>query len=207
MSHERTDPPNHAHTITGWMTAARDGCEQSLGQLMSSCRDYLLLVAEKEMPGDLRAKVGASDLVQETLMEGQRHFGRFEGRDRAQLLIWLRAILLAQVGQLNRRYRHTLKRELSREAPMDNAAQWKACAPTESPSRVMMRAEERETLQRALAHLPAHYQRVIISRNVENRSFVDIGRDLGLSSDAVRKLWFRSVTTLQRYLGGSSDHG
>ena len=39
----------------------------------------LLLVANREMGHDLKSKEGASDLVQETLLEAYRDLGRFTG--------------------------------------------------------------------------------------------------------------------------------
>src|SRR5262245_15977187 len=44
------------------LAAARDGSDAALGELLEGFRNYLLLVADRELPGDLRAKGGASDL-------------------------------------------------------------------------------------------------------------------------------------------------
>src|SRR5262249_55120994 len=46
--------------------AARTGCGNSFDQLTTRCRAYLLHIANQELSTDLQAKVGASDLVQET---------------------------------------------------------------------------------------------------------------------------------------------
>ncbi len=78
--------------------AARDGCAESLGQLVDRCRNYLLLVANRGLNPDLRVKVGASDLVQETLLAAQRGFDRFEGSSDAELRLWLRRILLNKMA-------------------------------------------------------------------------------------------------------------
>ena len=112
MSVNSGNSPDFYRKVDDWMAAARQGCQQSLGDLLTTCRDYLLLVAEKEIPCDLRAKVGASDVVQETLLAAQRNFVRFEGHEPEQLLRWLRAILILQLADLNRHYRHTLKRDV-----------------------------------------------------------------------------------------------
>ena len=56
VSHDRRDTRNHAGEVNAWMARAQQGCGESLGKLMLACRDYLLLVAENEMPGDLRRK-------------------------------------------------------------------------------------------------------------------------------------------------------
>ena len=51
------------------LAEARTGSRQALGQILESCRNYLLLIAGKELTSDLQAKGGASDLVQETFLE------------------------------------------------------------------------------------------------------------------------------------------
>ena len=60
------------------------------------------------------AKGGASDLVQETFLEAQRDFPRFQGTSEAELLGWLRQMLLNNVANFTRHYRIT-KREVGRE--------------------------------------------------------------------------------------------
>jgi hypothetical protein len=43
------------------LAAARAGSREALGQALQACRGYLLLLAERELDADLRAKGGASD--------------------------------------------------------------------------------------------------------------------------------------------------
>jgi len=100
------------------LAAARSGSRESLGKLLETCRNYLSLVAQREIDSDLRAKGGASDLVQETFLEAQRDFARFQGCSEDELLAWLRQILLHNVANFTRRYRDTRKREVSREVPI-----------------------------------------------------------------------------------------
>jgi DNA-directed RNA polymerase specialized sigma24 family protein len=48
--------------------SARLGDVNALGQLLESCRDYLLGIASRGVGPDLATKAGASDVVQETLL-------------------------------------------------------------------------------------------------------------------------------------------
>jgi RNA polymerase sigma-70 factor, ECF subfamily len=205
MSVDPKNSPEFGRNVDDWMAAARQGCQQSLGDLLTTCRDYLLLVAEKEIPCDLRAKVGASDLVQETLLAAQRNFVRFEGHEPEQLLRWLRAILILRLADLNRHYRQTRKREVSRETARETSPQGEPYAKVDSPSGIAIRAEAQAGFERALASLPAHYQRVIVLRNLEHRSFVEIAQEIGRSPDATRKLWFRAIACLQQRYGGAPE--
>src|SRR5262245_61667341 len=103
------------------LAAARAGSPQALGQALEMCRGYLLLVAERQLGTDLRAKGGASDLVQETFLEAQRDFRQFAGTSQEELRAWLQRLLLNNLGNFARRYRVTHCRQLDREQALDAA--------------------------------------------------------------------------------------
>src|SRR5438105_1940581 len=111
-----------ASDIAPLLDAARSGSREALGQLLESCRGYLLMVAKGELDRDLQAKEGASDLVQETFLEAQRDFVQFQGASEAELLAWLRRLLLNNVANFTRRYRTTGKRSVEREVVLDEKA-------------------------------------------------------------------------------------
>src|SRR5262249_59741442 len=100
-----------------WLPAARAGSRAALGQALESFRDYLLLIAERELAPDLRAKGGASDLVQETFLEAQRDFADFRGDTEAEFRAWLRRLLLHNVANFARHYRDTAKRQADPARP------------------------------------------------------------------------------------------
>ena len=78
----------------GLLAAARAGSREALGRVLEGCRRYLLGVAEGELDPDLRSKGGASDIVQETFLEAQRDFARFQGSSPEELRAWLRQVLV-----------------------------------------------------------------------------------------------------------------
>jgi RNA polymerase sigma-70 factor, ECF subfamily len=187
------------------LAAAHAGSRDALGQVLEACRAYLLRIANEGMPGDLRAKGGASDLVQETFLEAQRDFGRFQGRTEAELLAWLRCLLLNNVANFARGYRETGKRQVSREVPLEATDSSSAggiglTANTATPSMEAMAREKSEAVARALERLPEDYRRVICLRNQERREFDDVGRLMERSADAARRLWSRAIERLQQEL-------
>src|SRR5262245_35621598 len=97
-------------TTASLLSAARSGSREALGELLEGCRGYLLMVARDKLDADLRAKEGPSDLVQETFLEAKRDFGQFQGASEAELLAWLRRVLLNNVANFTRRYRTAGKR-------------------------------------------------------------------------------------------------
>jgi RNA polymerase sigma-70 factor (ECF subfamily) len=193
--------------VVHWLAEARSGSREALGRALELCRRYLLLVAERELDADLRAKGGASDLVQQTFLEAQRDFAGFHGASEAELLAWLRHLFLHNVGKFTRHYRHTQKRSAGREVPLDagdSSAERGGglAAEVPSPSGQAMAHERDEALAQALARLPEDYRRVIVLRYQEERSFEEIGRLLGRSAKAARMLWTRAVERLQHELEG-----
>lgn len=79
----------------------------------------MLRIANDELPPWLQPKIGASDVVQETLVEALRCFGQFNGQSPGELQGWLRTILLRQLAQATQHYAAVHKRQVQREVPAD----------------------------------------------------------------------------------------
>jgi RNA polymerase sigma-70 factor (ECF subfamily) len=198
-----------APEIAQWLPEARAGSREALGRALEACRDYLLLVANRQLDPDLRAKGGASDLVQETFLEAQRDFSQFRGTSGGELLAWLRQMLLHNLGAFRRHYRYTGKRRVDREVSLtaDGTSSGLSLEPagdSNSPSGQAMELEETQAVQRALDRLPDDYRRVVVYRYREGRSFEEIAELMQRSANAVRKLWFRAVERLQQQMENPS---
>ena len=196
----------------GWgedLASARSGSPSALGRLLDDFRPYLLSVAGGALDADLQAKAGASDLVQESLLEAQRDFGGFAGRQPEQFQFWLLQILLHNAQNLRRHYRETAKRDVSREVPLpahDPGAIHGGCvaAKDPSPSSHAVGDEKAARLRRALARLPEHYRNVLSWRHRDGCTFAVIGTRLGRTADAARVIWGRALRKLKAELGGES---
>jgi RNA polymerase sigma-70 factor (ECF subfamily) len=190
------------------LRAARGGDSNSLGRLLQSFRDYLLLVARRELATDLQSKVGPSDVVQDTFLQAQHGFAAFQGQTAVELAAWLQRMLRHNLVHCARRYRLDDPRGQGREvalAPgsLEGTAEGPLVAETPTPSKWAMAQEREELLRQALARLPEAYQQVIVLRHREGGSFEEIGRALQRSSEAARKLWGRAIQQLQRELASS----
>jgi RNA polymerase sigma-70 factor (ECF subfamily) len=196
--HPDDTPPPAVSADAARLAAARRGSREALGRLLESYRRYLLLVANGELPDALRAKVAASDVVQETFLEAQRGFGAFRGDGPAELAQWLRRILLRNLSNQCRRFQATDCRRLDRELSMEGL---NLAAPGPSPSRAAAEDEEQVAVERAIQGLPEDYGRVLRWRHRDGLGFEDIGVRLGRSPDAARKLWARAVIAVREVLG------
>lgn len=188
-----------------WLPAAQAGSKEALGQMLDACRGYLLLIAGQELDPGLRAKGGASDLVQETLLDAFRDFSHFHGGTEQELLAWLRRLLLNNLSNFSRRYRDTAKRQTAAEVPLqggDSSSNWAETlvGGDSTPSAHAMADEQVQALQKALERLPDEYRQVILLRYREELPFEEIGRLMGRSSNAAEKLWLRAIERLRQEL-------
>jgi RNA polymerase sigma-70 factor, ECF subfamily len=183
------------------LEAARGGSLAALGEALEECRAYLLLIAQQEISPDLRARGGASDLVQETFLEAQRDFAGFHGTTRKELLAWLRRLLLNNLANFVRQHRQTAKRCLGREVALQAVdSSCGALAAVPSPSQQAMADEQDRAVQEAIERLPNDYRRVILLRYREGCSFERIAELMGRSNNAARRLWLRALERLEQDL-------
>jgi RNA polymerase sigma-70 factor (ECF subfamily) len=192
---------------TRWLCAAREGSREALGEVLEACRGYLLLIANHELDPALQPKGGASDLVQETFLEAQRDFSRFQGTTSEELKAWLRQLLLHNTANFARRYRRTAKRNLGREVALPGAAGSYAqelIAHALSPSGEAVASEQAAALGRAIERLPPDYRQVLLLRYQEELTFDEIGQFMQRTANAARMLWLRALEHLQQELEANS---
>jgi RNA polymerase sigma-70 factor (ECF subfamily) len=186
------------------LNQARNGDTAARDRLFATCRNYLAIVARAEVGSWLQAKVDASDLVQQTMLDAHRGLASFRGRTEAEWLGWLRQILSHNAADFVRHYGQTAKRQARREvrlAPADSQqsrpAGFEPAAPGETPSEVLVRHELELQLADAIASLSDDYQEVIVLRNLERLPFDEVARRMGRSRPAVQMLWMRAIRALQ----------
>jgi RNA polymerase sigma-70 factor (ECF subfamily) len=169
-------------------------------------RSYLLLLARVRLDPLVRAKVGASDVVQLTLLEAHRDFAQCRGRTVGEQAAWLRQILARNLANVRRDLRRD-KRDVAREQPLQAALDESAsrlegwlAADQSSPSRQAERHERAVRLADALAALPENQREAVVLRHWHGCSLAEIGRCLGCTTAAVTGLLHRGLRNLRRHL-------
>lgn len=195
----------HFQLTGALMAEAREGSRESLGRMLESCRTYLMLVASEELQSDLRAKLGPSDIVQETFVTAQLAFPRFTGDTMEELLAWLRQILLNKIAEVRRRYYRSQSRALAREANnsigMDaDQMAMKQVGHGPTPHGKLVSIEAAEQISLAIIQLSPDYQQVIRLRNWQMLPFEEIGLAMSRSPGAARALWMRALQQLAKLL-------
>jgi RNA polymerase sigma-70 factor (ECF subfamily) len=192
------------------LEAAQAGSRDAVGELIDGYRTYLLLIANQELDPAIRAKLGASDVVQETMLTAQQAIGDFRGSTHEEMLGWLRGILLNDLLEAGRSYRGTAMRNVGREIPIDGDSRLNQ-PPIEirnnqdTPSVGAAETELETVLYAAMSRLSKEHQQVLRLRNWQQLPFADIGSEMNRTPDAARKLWSRAVLQLQRELGDVAD--
>jgi RNA polymerase sigma-70 factor (ECF subfamily) len=186
---------------------ARAGDDAARDRLFTVCRNYVSVAARAEIASWLRAKVDASDLVQQTLLEAHRGLANFRGETEAEWLGWLRRILANNAADFVRQYHGVEKRRVGREVPLPEPAgsargAFELADEGETPSQLVMRKELQLQVADALTRLPEDYQEVIILRNMRRLPFDEVAEQMERSRPATQMLWMRAIKRLQEVLEG-----
>jgi RNA polymerase sigma-70 factor (ECF subfamily) len=188
------------------MRQARGGDGDALGRLLAMYRNYLALIARLQVDERIKAKVDASDVVQEACLEAFRDFASFRGSTEKELLAWLRQILVSNLSNLFRHYAGTQRRDVRLEVGLgverSSQALGGLAQPQSSPSERAGRREQAALLAEALGRLSPDHREVIILRNLQALPFAEVAVRMGRSVDAVEKLWARALIQLRGQLGG-----
>lgn len=154
----------------------------------------LLVAIEGRMSAELRARLNADDILQETLLHLWRDRERIEWRDAKSF----RSLVLSMADHrihdaadlANAAKRGGGRAAVSIDASNSNASRSSAGArgpaASTTPSRIAMRREQADGMQRALASLPDEFREVVRLRAFELLALEEIAARLGLGVSAVR---------------------
>ncbi|MGI9519097.1 MAG: sigma-70 family RNA polymerase sigma factor [Pirellulaceae bacterium] len=177
---------------------ARAGDPSATGQLLEKYRNYLLLIANEEFDQYLQAKLGPSDVVQQSILQAQQNFEQFRGESEPELQAWLKRIMLNDLQKTRRKYA-THKRNAGQEVNLEDHSALRRGLFVEqlTPGSEALQREKARALDEALASLSDDHRQVICMRNLEQKSFFEIGEAMDRSPEAARKLWARAIESLQ----------
>jgi RNA polymerase sigma-70 factor (ECF subfamily) len=132
----------------------------------------------------------------------------FRGRQEAEFVSWLRAILATRIADLVRHFLGTQGRDIRRERDLQvdldqssRALDRGLVALHSTPSQQLARQELRVMFADTLAQLSDEYREVIVLRHFEELSFADVADRMQRSIDSVQKLWVRGLARLRQLVG------
>ncbi len=199
--------PPELPTVPQLLERARQGDATGREHLFEACRNLLHHLARAQIETMLRAKIDASDIVQETMLEAYRDFAQFQGRTEGEWLAWLRRILSRNAADFVRHYRGTEKRNARREValrqPGDDSLDGglpEPAAADPTPSEIAIHRDHELRMAEALTRLPADYREVIMLRNLQRLPFDEVAGRMNRSRPAAQMLWMRALKRLQELL-------
>ena len=177
------------------------------GQWLERHRPYLTLLVRTHLNSRNPAKLGSSDVVQQTLMDAFANRDQFRGSTDAELAAWLRQILKNNlVGVLRDQHRdkRDVRRERSLEGDIDasfsRTDDW-LVAVQSSPSQQASKQEDLFRLSVALNELPEAQREAIVLHHLQGLKLAEVALEIGRTEAAVAGLLFRGLTTLNTLLG------
>jgi RNA polymerase sigma-70 factor (ECF subfamily) len=169
-------------------------------------RAYLHLLARLQLDRRLHAKVDASDIVQQTLVQAIRGASEFRGETDAEVAAWLRQILARTLANTLRdlgRKRRDVRRERSIHAAVEQSSaclqSWLA-ADQSSPSQRAIRSEQAVQLANALANLPEAQREALTLHHLQGWTLDQVAQHLGRTPAAVAGLIKRGLKALREHL-------
>lgn len=193
--------PHVSHSVVWerYGNRAIEGDRSAIGGLLETYRPLLTALADRQLSASLRAKVSASDLVQQTCEEALRAITQVRASDGQQLWNWLSTLLSRNLYDQHRRYVVCQKRSLRREERLHGS---RPSVPSAIPTveNAVLQAELVQRLEHALQRLPLAHREVLRWRFLEDRSCEEIAGMVSRSTDAVRMLVNRALKRLQQEL-------
>lgn len=179
-----------------------NAADASLGRF----RHYLCLLARARLGMRCSAKLDASDIVQQTLLDAHRKLDQFQGSE-DELAAWLRQILANNLVDASRalgREKRDIRREVSIQDQLDeSSARLEACLAAVQTGPVT-RAEKNEQLLRmawAMSQLPEAQRDAVELHHLQGLSLAEAAEQLGRTPTAVGGLLRRGLRKLRELLG------
>jgi RNA polymerase sigma-70 factor (ECF subfamily) len=194
----------------------RGGDRQALAALFDQHRDRFRRMVDLRLDPRLRARLDASDVVQDAFIDVARDLDAYLADPKLPPLLWMRVHVGRRLTTLHRQHLGTRMRDAGLEISIYKGALPEASSAAlasmllgrqTSPTQAAQRAERMLRLQEALNSLDAIDREVLALRHFEQLGRVETSMVLGITQEAGAKRYFRAVKRLKDVLaalpGGS----
>ncbi len=176
--------------------------------IIAKYEPYLRMLARTQVRRAYQGKVGASDMVQQVMVQAVAGFEGFRGNTEAEFRAWLRQILAHSLCHLDRDM-HRDKRDVRREQSMEQRLAQSSmrlegllAGDAATPSQHAMQDEQILQVAKAVERLPDSQSEAIRLHYLEGMKLSQVADQLGKSSGAVAGLLHRGMKTLRSQLEG-----
>lgn len=189
----------HSEAWRSFGVKAVAGDHDAIGNLLELYRPLLMAISIRDLTPDLKAKSGASDLVQQTCKDAIIGITNVRAKDGHQFWGWLSSLHSKKVYDLRRRCIDSRKRSVRREEMLTEGAE----GVTTGERSVFHQICSKETAQQlhvALSRIPLAHREVLRWRFLEEKSCEEIAQTVSRSPDAVRMMVSRALKKLEQVL-------
>jgi RNA polymerase sigma-70 factor (ECF subfamily) len=188
---------------------ARAGDRQALDELFARHRPRLRRMVDMRLDWGLRARLDASDVIQDAYLEVAGRLEEYLRNPALPLFLWLRLVVGERLTTLHRQHLGTQMRDARREVSLYRAALPEASSAAlaarllgkhTSPTQAAVRAERLLRVQEALNSLDPIDREVLSLRHFEQLSRAETARVLGIAEAAAAKRYVRALKRLKQTL-------
>jgi RNA polymerase sigma-70 factor (ECF subfamily) len=188
---------------------ARHGNTRAADQLLAQHREPVRRMIDLRLDPAIAARVDASDVVQEVLLEASRRLDGYLHEPNMPFHLWLRHIAKDHIIDAHRRHRQAQRRGVDREQPavpagfadhssIELAAQFIDQELT--PASAAMQQELQRRLHLAIAELDEDDREIVLMRHFEQLSNQDVAALLDLTEPAASMRHLRALRRLRELL-------
>jgi RNA polymerase sigma-70 factor (ECF subfamily) len=182
----------------------QEGDPEALDRLLRRHRRPLLRFVEYHLDPRLRARLDASDVVQDAFVEAVRRVDDFLQRRPMPFHLWLRKTTYERLLHSHRDHRTRARRTVEREADWPERSSLLLARqfldPKPSPSQQMEAHEVAERVRRAVEELGDADREILLLRHVDELPYEEIACLLEIEPAAARKRYGRAMIRLQQHL-------
>jgi RNA polymerase sigma-70 factor (ECF subfamily) len=195
---------SHPTETESLLRRIESGDAKALDRLFAQHRVYLRRVVELRLDPKLRARVDASDVVQETELEVARRIDGYLRRRPMSFRLWLRKTAQERLVMIHRRHLRARRRAAGREVSLPEgssialAQQLLAGGP--SPSQAARKRDMARRVRQAVGELDEADREMILMRNFEELTNQEVAEALGIDPVAASKRYGRALLRLKDVL-------
>jgi RNA polymerase sigma-70 factor (ECF subfamily) len=180
------------NAITELQKGNPDSMERALALLQQTAFSFSMKVCGH--------REDAEDTAQETLLRTVPKLSQFDSPE--ALAVWLYKVARSRCLMSRRRSKFAPKQTLSLDDLLPDRSQLEALTTSREvgPEQQLLRAENREELQRAVLKIPPDYRMVLVLHDMEELSTDEVARITGLREGTVRVRLHRARVFLRNQL-------
>lgn len=191
------------------VTRAAEGDAMALTELMGRYTDRLKRMVQLRMDHRLQGRTGASDIVQEALIEAARRLSDYQRNPPMGFFLWLRSLTADRLFNAHRTHLGTQKRDASREVSLYRRAMPAAQSISlarqllgefTTPTQAIVRAETQLLVQEVLNRMDPIDREILVLKYFEQLSTSEVASELGIKRSTAGKRYIAALKRLKQEL-------